>query len=266
MPSHASRAAEQLAKDQAERTTSNGTTLKVVPDDPESSGDPGTDLEPPAPPISKGGQARAAMRAALKPWQQEVYDTEIAAGTRHVTALAAARKAPEPDPDTDDIDAEAAKLFAAFAAGQTGAPEPPATVEAATGKPVRPPVPVPDGSMLHSEAEHRANGLQIGAGKPTPKPAAPKPKPAPQPRAPKPAPVASPADGSCERYIGTVTATGLDGVEHTYDCEHGARNGHMDKSTAEGCALRLMRNHPTGTPGTRLHPVRRDRNGRKVTV
>lgn len=251
MPSHASKAAERLDQDKAERTASNGATLKAVPD---------------APALSKGDQARAAVRAQLPPWQQAVYDTEIAAGTRHVTALAAARKAPEPEPDTDSIDTEAAKLFAAFASGPAGAAEPPVTVEAALGQPVRPPVPGPDGSMLHSEAEHRANGIQIGKP-PAPKPAAaPKPKPAPQPRAPKPAPSARPAAGSCERYIGTVTATGLDGVTHTYDCEHGARNGHMDKSTAEGCALRLMRNHPTGTPGTRLHPVRRDRNGRRVTA
>ena len=67
--------------------------------------------------------------------------------------------------------------------------------------------------------------------------------------------------GAYDRHIGTVT---LDG--QTHDCEHGARNGHMDTASAETCAKRLLRNYPGGVTGTRLHPVRRDRNGARVTA
>lgn len=89
-----------------------------------------------------------------------------------------------------------------------------------------------------------------------PKPAsAPKP---PRPAAPKPA-VPVPA-GVGERYIGIVT---LDGVVH--DCAHAATNGHMEVANAETCAKRLLRNYPGGTTGTRLHPVRRDRSGRRLS-
>ena len=108
---------------------------------------------------------------------------------------------------------------------------------------------------------------------PAPKPAAaqssPKPAPAPKPTrpaSPKPAtagrqPDADAPAGAYDRHIGTVT---LDG--QTHDCEHGARNGHMDTASAETCAKRLLRNYPGGVTGTRLHPVRRDRNGARVTA
>jgi hypothetical protein len=118
---------------------------------------------------------------------------------------------------------------------------------------------------------------------PKPEPAAPatpavkaKPKPAVQaapakadaarPPKPKPAPaVRQPAAGTpasaYDRHVGVVT---LDGHEHT--CEHAARNGHIEVAAAEVCARRLLRNYPGGETGTRLHPVRRDRNGARITA
>lgn len=62
------------------------------------------------------------------------------------------------------------------------------------------------------------------------------------------------------RWIGTVT----DPAGKVHDCEHATRNGHQTTDKAEACASKLLRNHPDGTPGVRLHPVRRDRRGRRV--
>ena len=62
------------------------------------------------------------------------------------------------------------------------------------------------------------------------------------------------------RWIGTVT----DPAGKVHDCEHATRNGHQTTGSAETCARRLLRNHPDGTPGMRVHPVRRDRTGRRV--
>ena len=108
-------------------------------------------------------------------------------------------------------------------------------------------------AVVMSAAQARLLAAPVG-GSEQPKPA-PAPKPA-RPAAPRPAP--APADG--ERHIGTVT---LDGQVH--DCEHGRRNGHMDVAKAEACAKRLLRNYEGGTAGTRVHPVRRDRSGRRLS-
>ena len=71
-------------------------------------------------------------------------------------------------------------------------------------------------------------------------------------------PTGAPA-GAYDRHIGTVTLNG-----QVHDCEHCARNGHMDAAAAQACAKKLLPNYPGGTIGTRLHPVRRDRNGARV--
>jgi hypothetical protein len=237
MASRAAKAAEQIQKDKEKReagsrTTPTGETLTAVKD------------KNPDQPMTVGDKARAEVVAQLPAWQQAEYARLVEGGTRHVTALAAAKKVPDPATTAaPDVDAAAANLFAAFAgtAGQ-GAAAPPVTVPAATGKPAPDSPPAP----------------------PQPKPAQPKAKAAPKPPKPAPAPRPAPDPGSCDRWIGTVTATGLDGQEHVYDCEHGARNGHQTVEAAENCGRKLLRNHPTGTPGTRLHPVKRDRNGAKV--
>jgi hypothetical protein len=232
MPSNASKAAA-LQRDRAK--------LTAVPDLP---------ADPPKP-DTRGDAARAAAVAALPEYQQAEYQRLRGDGTRHVTALGAARKFPDPAeqaaaaPQVEDM---AAALFAAFQTGQVGAAGPAESLDVTV-------------AAKNEQPEDEPAGPP-----PAPGPA-PKPVPAPKPASPKPAPAprpAAPADGSCERHIGTVTATGLDGQEHVYDCEHAARNGHMDISTAETCAKRLLRNHP-GTPGTRVHPVRRDRTGRRLS-
>lgn len=251
MASRAAKAAEQIAKDaekqEGERTASNGATLKAVPD--------GT---APAPGITKGDAARAAIVAQLPGYQQDEYRKLTGEGTRHVTALAAARKVPDPAAATpaDDAAAQAAALFAAFAAAPGGAAAPPVTVGAATGKPVPEPGPKPAPPAVQPGPKPPPPVVQPG-----PKPAPPKVRPAPKPAAARPAP----APGSCDRYIGTITATDLAGTETVFDCEHGVRNGHQTVESAETCAKRLLRNHPTGTPGTRLHPVKRDLNGRRLS-
>jgi len=226
MASRTAKAAERLEQDRAR--------LTLVP---EPANNPG---------MTKGDEARAAVVAALPAYQQAEYKRLVADGTRHPTALAAAKKVPGPATSTDDAAKQAAALFAAFAAAPGGAAAPPVTVAAATGKPVPDPEPQP------------AATAPKPAAPPKPRPATPKP---PKPAAPRPA---APADGSCDRYIGTVTATDLGGTEQTFDCEHGVRNGHQTIEAAKACANRLLRNHPTGTPGTRLHPVKRDLNGRRL--
>lgn len=164
--------------------------------------------------------------------------------------------ADEPAAPLDPIAQQAADLFAAFTAGQAqGATAPPATAAAAAGQ-------------AEQDKAAETTPEPVPAPKPVPKPAAEQPKPKepkpPKPaRAPKPAPtvrVANPDADQYSRHIGTVT---LDGKVH--DCEHAARNGHMDEDTAWACANRLLRNYAGGTTGTRLHPVRRDRNGAKVS-
>jgi hypothetical protein len=255
MPSRASRAADRMDQDRANREAGRP-DLKAVPD-----------LQPddPAKPATAGDAARLAARDALPPHQQAEYDRLTAAGTRHVTALGQARKHEEPaaepepaSPVVPDMAQAAADLFAAFTAGAGGAAAPPATVADAAGKPV----PAADDDEPAADPAPKP-----AAPRPVPKPepAQPKAKAAPAPRAPRPPrppgpTTAAAADGSDRRHIGTVT---LNGVVH--DCEHGQRNGHMEVHAAETCALRLMRTYPDGTPGTRLHPVRRDRSGRRLS-
>lgn len=235
MASHATQAGKATARDQASRPNLTVVSSADGPKDP----DPG---------MTKGDAARAAMVAELPEYQQAEYARLVADGTRHVTALAAARKVPDPATATDDAAAAAAALFAAFSAAPAGAAAPPVTVPAAAGKPV-PAEPKPEPAAPKPAA---------------PKPAAAAPKP---PKPPKPAAArpAAPADGTCNRYIGTVTAVTLDEQEQVFDCEHASRNGHQTVESAETCAKRLLRNHPSGTPGTRLHPVRRDLNGKRLS-
>ena len=151
---------------------------------------------------------------------------------------------PDPATPTDEVAKAAADLFAAFAAGQVGSAAPPVTVAAAVGKPEPKPA----------------------AAAPKPAPAQPKPKPA--PAAPRVLPGGSSDD--CTRHIGTVTVTvlaaGGDTEPVTFDCEHGSRNGHMTVESAEVCARKLLRNHPAGITGTRVHPVLRDRRGTRISA
>jgi hypothetical protein len=50
-----------------------------------------------------------------------------------------------------------------------------------------------------------------------------------------------------DRHISTVTVG-----QAVHDCEHAARNGHIEVSAAETCAKRLLRNYPGGTTGYRV--------------
>src|SRR6185437_16008004 len=192
MPSHAAK-----AKQATDRDKSRLTLVSAVDG-------PGKTLHAPDPGKTAGDAARQAARDALPPHQQAKYDELVAAGTRHVTALGAARKHPEPAPEPecgelDPVAKAAADLFAAFnAAGTQGAAGPAETLTKLTETPPGPePVPAPKPVPV-----------------PQPKATEP-PKPA-KPKTPKasPPPPAAPADGSCNRHIGTVTATDLSGAEH----------------------------------------------------
>lgn len=222
MPSHASQAQKATERDRAGRPN-----LTVVA----------------SPPATKGDEARAAVVAELPDYQQAEYARLRESGTRHVTALAAARKLPDPNLQTGDIDQAAADLFAAFAAGQAGGAKDPASSLGAAVKPdpepepVKPPVATPKPKVPVVRA-----------------PRVPKPKPAPaQPGAQTTATVeAVPYD----RYIGTVTIAilgeGGTADEAVIDCAHAAKNGHITQEAAQSCANKLLGAHVGGTTGTRV--------------